>query len=181
MTTNDTSDYKLDYKWLRVNRSKNVRQLSSLTLLLKVITNKSGYERNYNSAKKLFKVAKQDIIIEKLLRWFFKQHSGKIVSPKNFFLVGIIIQIYMQPLGDVLQNSRSKNLLKKPTEPYLWETSSRYFLQQQYRRTDLFENSTILKNIFVSNCYCTIFKSLSFWTILFHRPTIKLLVELHWY
>ena len=82
MTANDTSDYKPDYKWLRVNTSKNVEELSSLTFLLKVIKgnyepehnqNTSGYKPNYNSANKLFKVAKQDIIIEKPLRWFANQ------------------------------------------------------------------------------------------------------------
>ena len=35
--------------------------------------NTSDYEPNYNSANKLFKVAKKDIIIEKLLRWFANQ------------------------------------------------------------------------------------------------------------
>ena len=56
--------------------SKNVRELSSLTFLLQVIKsnckpehnqNTSGYELKYNSANKLFKVAKKDIIIEKPL------------------------------------------------------------------------------------------------------------------
>ena len=79
MTTNDTSDYKPDYKWLRVNTSKNVGELYSLTFLLRVIKgnykpkqgqNTSGYEPNYDSANKLFKVDKKDIIIEKPSRWF---------------------------------------------------------------------------------------------------------------
>ena len=79
VTINDTSDYKPDYKWLRVNISKNVGELSFLTFLLQVIKdnykpehsqNTRGYEPNYNSANKLFKVAKKDIIIEKPLRWF---------------------------------------------------------------------------------------------------------------
>ena len=82
MTNNNTSDYKSDYKWLRVNTSKNVRELSSLTFLLQAINgnyepeqwqNTSGYELNYNSAKKLFKVAEKEIIIEKPLRWFANQ------------------------------------------------------------------------------------------------------------
>ena len=77
MTTSDTSDYKPDYKWLRVNTSKNVEEPSSLTFLLQVIKgnyepehsqNTSGYEPNYNSENKLFKVAKKDIITEKQLR-----------------------------------------------------------------------------------------------------------------
>ena len=60
-----------------MNTSKNVGELSSLTFLLQVIKgnyepehsqNTSGYKPNYNSANKLFKVAKQDIIIEKPLR-----------------------------------------------------------------------------------------------------------------
>ena len=76
MTTNDTSDNKPDYKWLRVNTSKNVGELSSLTFLLQVIKgncerehsqNTSGYEPNYNSTNNLFKVAKKDIIMEKPL------------------------------------------------------------------------------------------------------------------
>ena len=59
-----------------MNTSKNVGELSSLTFLLQVIKgnyepehsqNTSGYEPNYNSANKLFKVAKKDIIIEKPL------------------------------------------------------------------------------------------------------------------
>ena len=59
-----------------MNSSKNVGELSFLTFLLKVIKgnyepehnqNTSGYEPNYNLANKLFKVAKQDIIIEKPL------------------------------------------------------------------------------------------------------------------
>ena len=84
MTTNGTSDYKPDYKWLRVNTSKNVGELSSLAFLLKVIKGKyepehnqntSGYEPNYNLANKLFEVAKQDIIIEKPLRWFSNQNG----------------------------------------------------------------------------------------------------------
>ena len=79
MTTNDTSDYKSDYKLLRVNTSKNVGELTSLTFLLQMIKgnyepehsqNTSSCEANYNSANKLFKVAKKDIIIEKPLRWF---------------------------------------------------------------------------------------------------------------
>ena len=65
-----------------MNTSKNIGELSFLTFLLKVIKgnydpehnhNTSGYEPNYNSANKLFKVAKQDILIEKSLRWIFKQ------------------------------------------------------------------------------------------------------------
>ena len=77
MTTNDTSDYKPDYKWLRVNSSKNVAELNSLIFLLQVIKsnyepehsqNTSDYEPNYNPANKLFKVAKKYIIIEKPLR-----------------------------------------------------------------------------------------------------------------
>ena len=80
MTTNDTSDYKPDYKWLR--ESKNVGELSSLTFLLQMIEgnyelehsqNKSGYEANYNSANKLFKVTKKDMIIKKPLCWFANQ------------------------------------------------------------------------------------------------------------
>ena len=59
-----------------MNTTKNDGGLSSLTFFLKVIKgnyepehnqNTSGYEPNYNSANKLFKVAKQDIIIEKPL------------------------------------------------------------------------------------------------------------------
>ena len=58
MTTNDTSDYKPEYKGLRVNTSKDVVELSSLTFLLQVIKgnyelehgqNTSDYEPNYNS------------------------------------------------------------------------------------------------------------------------------------
>ena len=68
---------KPDYKSLRVNTIKNVGELSSLTFLLQVIKdhyepehsqNTSSYEPKCNSAKKLFKVAKKDIIIEKPLR-----------------------------------------------------------------------------------------------------------------
>ena len=121
MTTNDTSDCKLDYKWLRVNTSKNVGELSFLTFLLKVIKgnyepehnqNTSGYEPNYNSANKLFKVAKQDIIIEKPLRWFFKQITREDSISEKIFVVGIS-NPNLHPLGDVLQNSCSKPLLKK--------------------------------------------------------------------
>ena len=55
----------------------NIGGLSSLTFLLQVIKGNyerghgqspSGYEPNYNSANKLFKVAKKDIIIERPLR-----------------------------------------------------------------------------------------------------------------
>ena len=69
MTTNDTSDYNPDYKSLRVNTSKNVGELSSLTFLVQVIKgiykpefsqNTSGYEPNYNSTSRFFKVAKKD-------------------------------------------------------------------------------------------------------------------------
>ena len=58
VTTNDTSDYKPEYKGLRVNTSKDVVELSSLTFLLQVIKgnyelehgqNTSDYEPNYNS------------------------------------------------------------------------------------------------------------------------------------
>ena len=61
-----TSEYKQEW-WLA--------KLSNI--LLQVIKgnyepehsqNTSGYEPNYNSANKLFKVAKKDIIIEKPLR-----------------------------------------------------------------------------------------------------------------
>ena len=60
-----------------MNTSKNVGELSSLTFLLQVIKgnyesehsqNISGSEPNYNSANKLFKVARKEIIIEKPLR-----------------------------------------------------------------------------------------------------------------
>ena len=73
------SDCKPDQKWLWVNTSKNVGKLSSLKFLLQVIKDNydpdhsqktSGYDPSYNSANKLFKVTKKDIIIEKSLRWF---------------------------------------------------------------------------------------------------------------
>ena len=60
-----------------MSTSKNVGELSSLTFLLQVIKgnyelehsqNTSSYKPNYNSANKLFKVAKKDVIIEKPLR-----------------------------------------------------------------------------------------------------------------
>ena len=55
----------------------NIGGLSSLTFLLQVIKGNyerehsqstSGYKPNYNSANKLFKFAKKDIIIERPLR-----------------------------------------------------------------------------------------------------------------
>ena len=60
-----------------MNTSKSVGELISLTLSLQVIKgnyepehsqNTSWYEPKYNSANKLFKVAKKDIIIQKPLR-----------------------------------------------------------------------------------------------------------------
>ena len=69
MTTIDTrSDYKPDYKWLRMITSKNIGELSSLTFLLQVIKGNykpehnqdtSGHEPNYNSANKIFYVGLQ--------------------------------------------------------------------------------------------------------------------------
>ena len=76
MTTNNTSDYKPDYKCLRVNANRSVGGLSSLTFSPQVIKgnyepqhsqNTSGCEPNYSSTNKLFKIAKKDIIIEKPL------------------------------------------------------------------------------------------------------------------
>ena len=49
VTTNDTSDYKPDYKWLRVNTSKIVGELSSLTFLLQVV--KGNYEPEQSEYK----------------------------------------------------------------------------------------------------------------------------------
>ena len=70
VTANYTNDYKPDYRRLQVNTSKNVGDLSSLTFLLQVIKgnyepehsqNTSSYEPNYNTANKLFKVAKRTL------------------------------------------------------------------------------------------------------------------------